>query len=146
MPRVREILEANEWTSPEDDDAYEEGHQSLLGETNDGEDGFDLEANELEKEMLGLRVAVENRGDDDDEDGASGDDDLNDDQLETLMTRVQAIRGEFPFSFADMVVSNGKDAVCANRLVMWKDMGSDMPESERKQFAAKAIRDIMKDI
>jgi len=27
-----------------------------------------------------------------------------------------------------------------------KDMGADLPMSERKNFAAKAIRDIMKDL
>lgn len=26
------------------------------------------------------------------------------------------------------------------------DMGSDLPEAERKRFAAKAVNDIMKDI
>jgi hypothetical protein len=27
---------------------------------------------------------------------------------------------------------------------MWIDMGADMPEEERKKFAAKAVNDIMK--
>jgi hypothetical protein len=27
---------------------------------------------------------------------------------------------------------------------MWIDMGADMPEAERKKFAAKAVNDIMK--
>ena len=27
-----------------------------------------------------------------------------------------------------------------------KDMGADMPEHERKKFAAKAVRDVMKDL
>ena len=86
MPRVREILEANEWSSLDDGD--EEGHENLLEDTHD-EDGLDLEAHELEKEMLGLRMAVDSGRDD-----PTADDDLDDDQLETLMMRVQAIRGK----------------------------------------------------
>lgn len=27
-----------------------------------------------------------------------------------------------------------------------KDMGADMPEHERRKFAAKAVRDVMKDL
>lgn len=79
MARIREVLEANEWTSSSNDDFG----QDLL---EDLDDGFDLEANELEREMLGLRMAIENEEDDED--------DLKVEELEALMQRVQAIRGE----------------------------------------------------
>lgn len=29
-------------------------------------------------------------------------------------------------------------------LIIYLDMGADMPEEERKRFAAKAVKDIMK--
>lgn len=79
MARVREVLEANEWDSPSDD--YSQG---LLDTLDD--DGFDFEANELVREMLGLRMSIENEEDDED--------DLQVEQLESLMMKVQAIRGK----------------------------------------------------
>lgn len=79
MARIREVFEANDWTSSSND----EFGQGLLEGL---DDGFDLEANELEREMLGLRMAIENEDD--------GEDDLNVEELETLMQRVQAIRGK----------------------------------------------------
>ncbi|GFF23483.1 hypothetical protein IFM58399_00308 [Aspergillus lentulus] len=124
MRRIREILETHDWAAPSEDadpggfsdDGLEE---HLLG-LDRGENGFDLEVNELEREMLGLRMAIEHGGDDgDDHDEDEEDDDgLKVESLEALMMRMQAIR----------------------------DMSSELPESERKKFAAKAVRDIMKEL
>ncbi|EAW25092.1 adaptin-binding domain-containing protein [Aspergillus fischeri NRRL 181] len=124
MRRIREILETHDWAAPSEDadpggfsdDSLEE---HLLG-LDRGENGFDLEVNELEREMLGLRMAIEHGGDvgEDLDEDEEEDDGLKVESLEALMMRMQAIR----------------------------DMSSELPESERKKFAAKAVRDIMKEL
>ncbi|KAF7618825.1 alpha and gamma adaptin binding protein p34-domain-containing protein [Aspergillus flavus] len=116
MRRVREILETHDWAStPSEesggvDDVEDELEGHLL------EDGFDLEVNELEREMVGLRFAIENGGDD--LGGIDGDDEIKVESMEALMLRMKAI----------------------------KDMSDELPESERKRFAAKAVRDIMMEL
>ena len=74
------------------------------------ENGFDAEAAESEREISGLKMAVN---------GAEGCDEGADEdveKLETMMLKMQVI----------------------------KDMGSDMPDSERRKLAVSAVRDIMK--
>ncbi|GIJ82024.1 hypothetical protein Asppvi_000527 [Aspergillus pseudoviridinutans] len=124
MRRIREILETHDWAAPSEDAdpggfSEDDLEEHLLG-LDRGENGFDLEVNELEREMLGLRMAIEHGGDDVDEQDEDGenDDELKVESLEALMMRMQAIR----------------------------DMSSELPESERKKFAAKAVRDIMKEL
>ncbi|KAJ5899741.1 Alpha/gamma-adaptin-binding protein p34 [Penicillium taxi] len=136
MPRIREVLETHEWTGSSD---------SLLDteQDSDGEDGipgfggsshsrgFGNEVHELECEMFGLRMAIERGGGDDEEDeddftfddNASfkddgEDEDIKVESMEGLIMRMQAIR----------------------------DMGADLPEAERKRFAAKAVQDIMREL
>ncbi|EFR03250.1 hypothetical protein MGYG_06252 [Nannizzia gypsea CBS 118893] len=121
IARVQEVLETHQWSSSASDDAeYDLESISLHGDE-EAIGGFALEANELEKEMAGLRLAINSKRNDgsiDDKFEDIGDDSLQVEQLEGLMMRVQAI----------------------------KDMGADLPDQERKKFAAKAIRDLMKDI
>ncbi|PGH21661.1 hypothetical protein AJ80_03094 [Polytolypa hystricis UAMH7299] len=130
MPRIREVLQTNEWPQHDSadlgyDDEQEDPISRLLDPDNE-ETGFDMEANELEREMLGLRLAIERggdgRGEKSDSDGGDeqeeDDNELRVEQLDGLMLRMQAIR----------------------------DMGADLPREERKKFAEKAIRDIVKDI
>ena len=106
ISRLKEALEAHEWEGDSADDVPEELD---LG----SEDGFGAEAAQMEREMMGLKTAVNDGGEIED-DGDGGDDDVE--ELENMMLKVQAI----------------------------KDMGADMPEAERKRFAAKAVRDVMK--
>lgn len=105
MRRIREILETHDWAA-QDEDADpggfdEDGLEEHLLGLDSGENGFDLEVNELEREMLGLRMAIEHGGDgvdDQDEyDDEQDDDALQVESLEALMMRMQAIRG-MPFS------------------------------------------------
>ncbi|GFF26764.1 small nuclear ribonucleoprotein Sm D3 [Aspergillus udagawae] len=124
MRRIREILETHDWAAPSEDAdpggfSDDDLEEHLLG-LDRGENGFDLEVNELEREMLGLRMAIEHGGDDgdDQDEDEEIDDGLKVESLEALMMRMQAIR----------------------------DMSSELPESERKKFAAKAVRDIMKEL
>ncbi|KAK2871934.1 hypothetical protein FQN49_002693 [Arthroderma sp. PD_2] len=121
IPRVLEVLETHQWSSLGTDDLDDDLESMNLQEHEEGMGGFSLEANELEKEMASLRLAINSNSNNEDMDEQfedMGEDDLEVEQLEGLMLRVQAI----------------------------KDMGTDLPEQERKKFAAKAIRDLMKDI
>ncbi|PLN76311.1 alpha and gamma adaptin binding protein p34-domain-containing protein [Aspergillus taichungensis] len=133
MTRIKEVLETHDWNGPSESAASGDiGHDDndlekyLLGLDGDGSDiddedtGFGLEVNELEREMVGLRMAIEKGGDVglDSEGGDEDEDDLRVDSLEGLMLRMQAI----------------------------KDMSAELPEQERKRFAARAVRDIMKEV
>ncbi|KAE8145741.1 hypothetical protein BDV25DRAFT_62687 [Aspergillus avenaceus] len=110
MPRIKEVLETHDWNAVEMDEEEDELERRLLGLEDD--DGFDLEVNELEREMVGLRFAMEN-GDD----GPLGGE-MEVESMDALMVRMKAI----------------------------KDMSDELPEHERKRFAAKAVRDIMKEL
>ncbi|SLM37748.1 Alpha/gamma-adaptin-binding protein p34 [Lasallia pustulata] len=125
LARLKEALETNDW---EGDDADGLGFEGLdLGEDDgDGEGGFEAEVKEVEREMLEMRRAIyvsgEGRGDDGvegaEEEEEEEERDIQVEELESMMLKMQAIR----------------------------DMGADMPSSERKRFAAKAVRDIMKSL
>ncbi|KAL4887109.1 hypothetical protein BJY04DRAFT_213069 [Aspergillus karnatakaensis] len=119
MRRIKEVLETHEWAADEEPEAglpedADDLERELLSLDNEG--GFSMEVNELEREMVGLRFAIE-RGGKDDEDEA-GDEEIRVDAVEALLTRMRAI----------------------------KDMSDELPEKDRKRFAAKAVSDIMKEI
>ncbi|KAF7943622.1 uncharacterized protein EAE97_005693 [Botrytis byssoidea] len=116
LERLKEALEANEWEGGDDD-----GEGIDLGNfEDDGDDnksiGFGIEAAELEMEMFGMKQAIygESSGKTNPEEEIENEDGVE--QLEALMLRMQAV----------------------------KDMGADLPEAERKKFAAKAVNDLMK--
>ncbi|PGH17608.1 hypothetical protein AJ79_00969 [Helicocarpus griseus UAMH5409] len=119
IPRIKEVLRTNEWGSGGQGDFSAD---FLLD--SDEEAGFDKEASELEREMFGLKLAIEKggdvgaSGDSADVRNEEGDDELHVEKMDGLMMRMQAI----------------------------KDMASELPEAERKAFAVKAINDIMKDM
>lgn len=81
-------------------------------------DGFGEEVGEMEREMGGLSRAM--RGQEDG--GGEGEEMEGGDEevlgLEAMMLKMQAVR----------------------------DLGGDMPEAERRKFAAKAVRDVMKNM
>jgi hypothetical protein len=109
IPRLFEALEANEWDS---------GDGEVDGDLTEDElgleDGFGAEAAQMEREMMGLKMAVQEDEAARLEENDGGDEEVQ--ELENMMLKMQAI----------------------------KDMGADMPEAERKKFAAKAVRDVMK--
>ncbi|KAI9860748.1 MAG: hypothetical protein M1813_005671 [Trichoglossum hirsutum] len=122
LERIREALEANDWAA--DDDI--EGLDGLDDSDEDREQGsgFSAEAAEMEREMFGLKIAIHGGGDgsaqklgEEEEEGDDGqDEEFQVEQLEAMMLRMQAV----------------------------KDMSADLPEPERRKFAAKAVNDIMK--
>lgn len=97
MRRIKEVLETHDWAAAGSDDEAgldDELEEKLLGL--DG-DGFDLEVNELQREMVGLRFAIERGGDDVDSECEDGNEEGNGEDkveaMETLMLRMQAIKG-----------------------------------------------------
>ncbi|KAJ5368719.1 uncharacterized protein N7496_008479 [Penicillium cataractarum] len=130
MPRIKEVLETHDWSTSggaddlndADLDFADDLEEELLGFGRSSHtSGFGHEVQELEREMMGLRMAIERGGGDGDEGDIDGDDadgELKVESIETLMMRMQAIR----------------------------DMGSELPEGERRKFAAKAVSDIMREL
>lgn len=100
---MKEALEAHDWDGG---DAEDNSDDLGFG----SEDGFGAEAAQLEREMMGLKMAVHDNG------GSEGGGDDGVEELESMMLKMQAI----------------------------KDKGAGMPEAERKRFAARAVRDVMK--
>ncbi|KAL4872912.1 hypothetical protein BDV12DRAFT_113187 [Aspergillus spectabilis] len=120
MRRIKEVLETHEWAADEEpetglpDDA-DDLERELLALDNEGS-GFNMEVNELEREMVGLRFAIARGGGGDDDE--EGDEEIRVDAVEALLARMRAI----------------------------KDMSDELPEKDRKRFAVKAVSDIMKEI
>ncbi|KFY33841.1 hypothetical protein V494_07274 [Pseudogymnoascus sp. VKM F-4513 (FW-928)] len=104
VERVREALEANEWTASVGDDEVDELEEELgLGGV-DVEGGFEIGEDDVE----GMRRPIFGKDDGEEEESVEG--------MEALMLKMQAMR----------------------------DLGADMSEADRKKFAAKAVRDLMK--
>lgn len=109
MPRIKEILETHDWTAAGDTslddpdldpelDLDDEFDDEFLGFGRSSHTpGFGQEVNELEREMLGLRMAIERGGDayeDSDGEGeGEGGEEGKVESMEALMMRVQGIRG-----------------------------------------------------
>lgn len=100
LPRLKEVLSTHEWTASasmgEDNDEDEDDIMSFLnsGARSGESTGFRFEVNQLEREMMGLRFAI-NGGDDGDDgnDEEEGDTELQVENLEALMMRMRAIKG-----------------------------------------------------
>jgi hypothetical protein len=104
MPRIKEVLETHDWSMSgssvldegDDVDSDDGLEDQLLGTSR----GFGNEVHELEREMFGLRMAIERGGGDGDEEDDDighddGDDELDVETMEALMMRMQAIKGIF---------------------------------------------------
>ncbi|KAL4817620.1 alpha and gamma adaptin binding protein p34-domain-containing protein [Aspergillus spinulosporus] len=124
MRRIKEVLETHEWAGDEEGeldtslpDDGDDLERELLG-LDEETNGFKNEVDELQREMVGLRFAIGRGGDGNVDEDDEGDEELRVDAVEALLTRMRAI----------------------------KDMSAELPEKERKRFAAKAVADIMKEI
>ncbi|CAI7581585.1 unnamed protein product [Penicillium discolor] len=131
MPRIKEVLETHDWSMVGGDSGFDGDNDPDVDSDDDLQDqllglggsrGFGDEVHELEREMFGLRMAIERGGGDgderDDSDHDDGEGEIDVESMEALMMRMQAI----------------------------KDMSSELPEGERKRFAAKAVQDIMREL
>jgi hypothetical protein len=154
MPRIREVLETHDWSTSggvddlddADLDFGDDLEEELLGFGRSAHtSGFGHEVQELEREMMGLRMAIERGGGDGDGDESyidpdDGDEELKVESVETLMMRMQAIRGKSDWEYRESVRC---DVIEADYVL---DMGSELPEGERRKFAAKAVSDIMREL
>lgn len=91
VERVKELLETVDWSAPgpaADGDADLGFLSSDEEDGTKGPDGIKLQGQELEREMMGLKLAMRDHGLDDD----GEEDDLKIDQLPRLLERVVAIK------------------------------------------------------
>ena len=109
IARLKEALEAHEWDCSADIENLSDDLD--LGSE---DDGFVTEAAQVEREMMGLKMAVHEGESREGDEG--GDEDVQ--EMENMMLKVRAM----------------------------KDMAGDMPEAQRKRFAAKAVSDVMKNL
>jgi hypothetical protein len=129
IDRVKELLEAVDWSAPggglkEDD--FDLGFLSSDEEGRaPGVDGVKRQGQELEREMMGLKLAMMNQesGEEGEEhyvpsQDTEGDEDVKIDQLPGLLERVVAIR----------------------------EAGAEMSKADRERFAKREVERIMKDL
>ncbi|KAJ5669415.1 Alpha/gamma-adaptin-binding protein p34, partial [Penicillium macrosclerotiorum] len=140
MPRIKEVLETHDWSAagglqdldPEADSGFDfddDLEKELLSfDRSMHTRGFGQEVQELEREMFGLRMAIE-RG------GEFGDnEEVEEDEDEEL--KVESIEGLMLQNSLQLGTNADTD----------EDMGAELPENERKKFAAKAVQNIMRDL
>jgi len=128
-------LEANDWDGGDDlggDVDTELNLEEVEDDEAEGSIGFGIDRAEMESEMFGMKQAIYSGGadvDEDDLDEAEGDKEIE--QLQAMMLKMQAVRGVYFWQELRI-------------LLTLTDMGADLPEAERKRFAAKAVNEIMK--
>lgn len=93
IARIKEALEANDWAGGAGDDFQSDDLRSDSDEEADGRDGFGAEAAELEREMFGMRNAIYGDGQLLRDEGDEEDKELKVDQLESLMVKMQVVKG-----------------------------------------------------
>jgi hypothetical protein len=99
MPRIKEVLETHDWTSSVDTlDPDLEVDLDFEDDEFGPTVGFDNEVHELEREMFGLRMAIERGGgagygDEDEFDHEDEHGEIKVESMEALMMRMRAIRG-----------------------------------------------------
>jgi len=109
-----EALEAHEWEDPAAEGELPRDLDSVVHD-----DGLPVPAAEFGDEEPGAREPILHGKDGEsrlEDDRIGEEEEVQVEELESMMLKMQAI----------------------------KDMGADMPEMERKRFAAKAVRDVMK--
>lgn len=98
IERLKEALEANDWEAPDElGDAM--GLEDFEGEDDDenGSLGFDLgpeDGAEMEMEMFGMKRAIHEGGEEDDEEEKGEGHNEGVEELQAMMLKMQAVRGE----------------------------------------------------
>ena len=127
VERVKQLLEAVDWSGPGAGIEAKDFDLNFLSyDEKDGApgvDGIKLQGQELEREMMGLKLAMRDQdpGEDDEHDPSMGveeDEDLKIDQLPRLLERVVAIR----------------------------EAGAEMNKVDREKFAKTEVERIMKEL
>jgi hypothetical protein len=95
IERLKEALESNDWDGGDDEEAdinledFEEEEDD-----DEGSLGFGIDPSEMEQEMRGMKQAIYGGGDEVDEDLAEADGDKEVEQLQSMMMKMQAVRGK----------------------------------------------------
>ncbi|KAF3902733.1 hypothetical protein AA313_de0202765 [Arthrobotrys entomopaga] len=101
----------------DDDEIAELAGEDMVDKDGNVKNGLKLEANEMEQEMFGLHQAILGEGKEgEDEDDNDDDEEIKVEHLEAAMQRLQGVR----------------------------DMVSELPEDQKRAFAAKAVAELMK--
>lgn len=103
MPRVKEVLETHDWSAAGGGDELADDLEAELLDSDREGSGFGEEVNELEREMFGLRMAIERGGGDGDSDEDEGEENKVE-SMEALITRMQSLRGKVLFFFLLLLV------------------------------------------
>ncbi|EME47866.1 hypothetical protein DOTSEDRAFT_69706 [Dothistroma septosporum NZE10] len=117
--RLKEALEANEWTAREDD--LELDDLGFDGDDDDGLGGFARDEAEMTAELFGMKAAL------------NQDEDENDIDTEDFMS---------PQRQKDQVDDLDR---MMGKLLAIKEQSADLPEQQRKRMAAQAVKDLMKE-
>lgn len=138
--RLREALEANEWAGDEvegDDDAF--GLDTGLSDDTDETLGFRLERSQMEREFVGLKLAMTEGGENDmDDEEEDPDEALQVEELERMLIRVNAVRGKI------YSLQHSNELSCIILIVLYADINAHLPEDQRRRLAAKTVNDIMR--
>lgn len=135
IERLKEALEANDWDGGDDMDGdFDLEDLEERDAENEGSLGFGIDPAEMEAEMAGMRQAIYGGSNLEEEEGHihEEDGDKEVEKLQAMMQKMQAVRGKFD-----------SHLILKTRLT-FPDMGANLPEAERKKFAAKAVSEIMK--
>ncbi|KAK6521116.1 hypothetical protein TWF506_001348 [Arthrobotrys conoides] len=124
MERLKEALEANDWNAPlslglddlDDDELDELAGEDPVDQDGNVRNGLKLEANEMEQEMFGLHQAILGETGEDGNDDDDDDEEIQVENLEAAMQRLQTV----------------------------KDMVAELPDDQKRVFAAKAVAEVMK--
>lgn len=118
VDRVREALEATDWAM--DDDFDDVDGFEVEAEDFESHDlsgnAWDAEQTEMNAELWGLKASLLSRGEDDGDDAGLEEEQVE--EMSRMMSRLQAA----------------------------KDTTAGMPEEEKRRFAARAVRDLMKEL
>jgi hypothetical protein len=132
LQRVTEALETTDWAGDDSSDLV--AADDLDDEDKvEFSDSFAAEEAEMGLELLGLKSAIASGGAAEDTNDHGEQEQVE--ELARMMSKLQAIKGNCPTSFALRETDR-----------LHADTGAAMPEQERKKFAAKAVNDLMKDL
>ncbi|KAI9678588.1 MAG: hypothetical protein M1817_005645 [Caeruleum heppii] len=103
IERLREALEATEWFGDED-----HGDLNSLEDDEGAPVGFDLEATEMQNELLGLKGSLNDEASVDSREHDEPNDEREVEKLELMMRKMIAAKGIIPFFPGDGMFVNGK--------------------------------------
>ncbi len=114
VERLKEALETNDWEGlGELDDAlgldeFDDGVTS----DDEGSIGFGISKAEVEADMKGMKQAIYSGGLHGNEDGENAEDDDEVEKLQSMIQKMQAVKGRFPKKFPGWNLANDRRSGC----------------------------------